>query len=128
MKKRHFIGLLVALFFFFVPAIAQLPHVDSLKRALELHPTEDSAKIELLIKICRAHVMETNDMDQLQYYNSLLFPLSQKLHSRKGMAASYLNKGINSKIRSDYPQAMIHLNHSLLLFKEINEKPGIAAC
>lgn len=107
---------------------AQLPYVDSLKKELSLHPDEDTVRMELLIKICRSHIIETNDMDQLEYYNSLLFPLSQKLNSRKGIAASYLYKGINSKIRSDYPQAMIHFNHSLAIYKGLNERSGIAAC
>lgn len=128
MKKRFFSYILFVSVIFSTTTSAQQPYVDSLKRVLQLHAAEDTVRINLLIKICRSHIIETNDMDQLEYYNSLLFPLSQKLKSRKGLASSYLFKGINSKIRSDYPQAMIHFNHAMLLFKDLNDQSGISAC
>lgn len=126
--KKWLLGCVFFMFCAFSELHAQLPHVDSLKKALSLHPAEDTARMELLIKICRAHVIETNDMDQLDYYNSLLFPLSQKLKSYRGQAYSYLYKGINSRIHSDYPQAKIHFNHSLMIYKSLDDKLGISSC
>jgi serine phosphatase RsbU (regulator of sigma subunit) len=127
MKKRLFYGLF--LFLSVVTTVsAQTPHVDSLKKVLALHPAQDTARVSILIQICKGHIYETNDMDQLEYYNAQLYPLAQALNSRIGLAYAYLYKGILSKIRTDYPQAKLHLDHSLTIFKTLNFKSGIAAC
>jgi len=128
MKKGLLYGLIITFFSIFNAAKAQTPHVDSIKRALELHPTQDTARINLLIQMCKGHVFETNDIDQLAHYNAELYPLSQKLDSRRGLAYSNLYKGILSKINTDYPQAQLHLEHALAIFKSINERSGIAGC
>ncbi len=127
MKKAFRCAFLFSLFF--SAAIqAQTPRLDSLKKVLEQHSAQDSARIEILINICRTHIYETNDMDQLEYYNAQLSPLSTALKSRRGLAFTYLYRGMLCKIRTDYPQALLHLNHSLQIFNSLHDKAGISAC
>lgn len=128
MKKGLFYGLCFTFFSIFNTVLAQTPHVDSVKRALELHTAADTNRINLLIQMCKGLVFETNDMDQLAHYNAELYPLSQQLGSRRGLAYASLYKGILSKINTDYPQAKLHLEHALVIFKSINERSGIAGC
>ena len=115
-------------FLFFNAVYGQTPHVDSLKQALNLHPAKDTGRVNLLIQLCKGHIFETNDMDQLAFYNAELYPLSQNLGSRRGLGYASLYKGILSKIRTDYPQAKLHLEHALVIFKSINERSGVAGC
>jgi len=128
MKKGPLYCLFFILFVFFTAVQAQTPHVDSLKRELELHPALDTTRIAILIQLCKGQIYETNDMDQLDFYNAQLYPLAQQLNSRRGLAYANLYKGIRCKIRTDYPQAQIHLNQALAIFKSINEKSGVAGC
>jgi serine phosphatase RsbU (regulator of sigma subunit) len=107
---------------------AQTRYLDSLQKTLELHSVQDTGRVTILIQVCRAHLSQTNNMERLEHYNSELFPLSIKLNARRGQAWAYFFKGVLCKIRTDYPQAKLHLNHSLLIFKELKEKLGIAAC
>jgi tetratricopeptide (TPR) repeat protein len=126
MKKGRYICLFLNLFFCFITLQAQ--QVDSLKKVLATQTLPDTTKVNTLILLCRAHLFETNDMEQLEYYNNRLFPLSIQLKFKKGVGYAYLYKGILCKIRSDYPQALLHYAHALKILEPLNEKKGIAMC
>jgi serine phosphatase RsbU (regulator of sigma subunit) len=123
-------GLLICLFFyvfsFFTSVKAQ--QVDSLKKVLATQVAQDTSRANTLIRLCRAHLFETNDMKQLEYYSDQLLPLSIQLKFKKGIGYAYLYKGILCKIRSDYPQSLIHHAHALNIFEPLHEKNGIAMC
>jgi serine phosphatase RsbU (regulator of sigma subunit)/Flp pilus assembly protein TadD len=125
MKKERAIFLFLFLSFFFTSVQAQ---VDSLKKILATQTTPDTAKANTLILLCRAYLSETNDMEQLEYYNNQLMPLSKQLKFQKGIGYVYVYAGILCRIRSDYPQALIHYQHALNIFEPLKEKKGIAMC
>jgi serine phosphatase RsbU (regulator of sigma subunit) len=126
MKKGLSICLFLYLLLFLTCAQAQ--QVDSLKKILATQIAPDTAKANTLILLCKAHLFETNDMEQLEYYSSQLLPLSNQLKFQKGIGYAYLYKGILCKIHSDYPQALLHQAHALKILKPLNEKKGIAMC
>jgi serine phosphatase RsbU (regulator of sigma subunit) len=126
MKKGLLICLSICVVSFFPSLQAQ--QVDSLKKVLSTQLAQDTSRANTLIRICRAHLFETNDMKQLEYYTNQLLPLSLQLKFQKGIGYAYLYKGILCKTRSDYPQSLIHHAHALHILEPLHEENGIAMC
>lgn len=124
--KRSF--LLCIFYILSASLFAQTHTIDSLKRKLELHKTEDTVRATILIDLCNAYVRETNDVLVIQKYWPKLMTLSQKLKFKKGIASAYYNMGLSSTGKSDFDEAINYFFKGLKIFKETGNKKGESAC
>lgn len=107
---------------------AQTRSIDSLKKQLSLHPSEDTVQAHLLINLCNAYVRETNDVLIIQNYWPKLMQISQRLHFKKGIANAYYNMGLTSTGKGDFDIAIDYFFKGLKLFTEIGNRKGESAC
>jgi serine phosphatase RsbU (regulator of sigma subunit) len=105
---------------------AQTAIIDSLKKELEQHTTEDTARVNTLVLLCKSYSSDFNNKSRIREYAPKLLMLSQKLNFKKGIAYGYVNLGIADMEKNELNQAITCFYKALEIFKEINDRVGIA--
>ncbi len=124
----RFIFPLLLCIFLSLPVHAQTRTIDSLKKELTLHPSDDTLQANLLIALCNAYVRETNDVLIIQKHWPRLMAISQKLKYKRGIGHAYYNMGLSSTGKSDFDIAIHYFFKGLRLFMEIGDRKGESAC
>ena len=101
---------------------AQNTKVDSLENVLKLHKADDTAKVNLLIKI--AHAIYLKDLEKGRSCATQAGELSDKLNFGKGKAESLWVMGLSYN-KPDKLMAIDYFQKALKTAKEINYTTGI---
>jgi serine phosphatase RsbU (regulator of sigma subunit) len=101
--------------------------MDSLKHFIRT-AKEDTLKGNALIDLTRSCLFELNDYNLLNQYNDQLVELSEKLHFKKGIAYSLLNKALYFKSKGDNKTALNYNLRALPIMQEIGNKKGESSC
>lgn len=114
--------------FFFSSTFAQTRNIDSLKSVLKKNSAKDTARINTIIHLCRAYLLEINNRDKIQPYIPELLVVSDKLNYKKGTAYAYYYNGLILSRNNDQEEAMMYYSKALALMEEINDESGISYC
>ena len=106
---------------------AQTAHIDSLLSVVKTL-REDTLKIQTYREICKAYMMEVNDMDKVMEYASKTLALSQPINYRKGLSYGLFYKGVAYWSKGNYLPALDYYKKALVLMKELSIRKGENAC
>jgi tetratricopeptide (TPR) repeat protein len=102
--------------------------IDSLEHALQLHPAEDSTRMNTLILLCTTYLNEKNDRVKVTTYLPEINRLSKKLNSKTGRAHSILYTEIVNTQNRNYIQSVNTYLKALKQLQEVGNKSGISLC
>lgn len=125
MKKRIQILLLFFAFVTVNTIKAQNVKLDSLENLLKIHPTEDTARVNLLNSI--AYFVHKDDSAKTRSYATQALELSDQINYQKGKAESIWLLGLSYN-RSNRPKSFEYLQKALQLSEAIDYKYGIIRC
>lgn len=108
-------------------SIAQTPHIDSLLQVLKTLK-EDTLKIQTYREICKAYMMETNNIDKVMEYASKTLTLSEPINYKKGLGYGMFYKGVAYWSKGNYELALEHYKKALVVMKELDIRKGVNAC
>lgn len=111
----------------FFQSPAQTPHLDSLLNVVKTLK-EDTLKIQTYREICKAYMMELNDIDKVMEYASKTLALSQPLQYKKGLSYGMFYKGVAYWSKGNYELALDNYKKALVLMKELGIRKGENAC
>jgi serine phosphatase RsbU (regulator of sigma subunit) len=124
---NFFKAVCISVFSMILPSTAQTPHIDSLLRVVKTQK-EDTLKILTYREICKAYMVELNDMDKVMEYATRTLELSQPIHFKKGLAFGMFYKGVATWSKGNYELALDNYKKALVLMKELNIIKGENAC
>lgn len=110
-----------------LPTIAQTPHIDSLLNVVKTLK-EDTLKIQTYREICKAYMMELNDIAKVMEYASKTLELAEPIHYKKGIGYGMFYKGVAYWSKGNYEEALDHYKKALVLMKELGIRKGENAC
>lgn len=122
--KRIFIAILLAIL---SHSTAQTNHIDSLLNAVKTIK-DDTLKIQTYREICKAYMMEVNDIDKVMEYGTTMLALAQKVNYKKGIGYGMFYQGVAYWSRGNYQLALEQYKKALVLMKELGIKKGENAC
>ena len=120
----------IALFFLFSFHFCFLSgqnmRADSIAFLLKGHEEQDTAKVNLYIKL--ALNIYYTDTDTVKALAQSAFELSEKLNYKQGIANSQRVFGIYYDIKANYPKALEYYHKALRIAEEIGDKKIISDC
>jgi serine phosphatase RsbU (regulator of sigma subunit)/Tfp pilus assembly protein PilF len=127
--KANYISLFLVccLTFLSCTSPAQSRSIDSLLTLLQT-TQQDTSKVTIYAALCRAYMVELNDMDKVMEYATKLQTVSQPIANKKGLAGSTFYLGLSHWTKGNYEPALANFRHAMVLFHELNIKKSEIAC
>lgn len=101
----------------------QTPKIDSLKQTL-INAPNDSLRSDLNEQLAYCYLYFKPD-SALAYIDKA-YQIAEQNDYKKGIAKAISRKGTFYIVKSQYPEAIIELQKSLTLYKELNDKMGLS--
>jgi serine phosphatase RsbU (regulator of sigma subunit) len=127
--KVSSISLFLACFLTILPcaSFAQTRSIDSLLTLLQT-PQEDTSKITIYAALCRAYMVELNDMDKVKEYATKLYSVAKPISNKRGLAHGTFYKGLSEWNKGDYEVALANFRDAMLLFHELGMTRSEIGC
>jgi len=101
---------------------AQNSKIDSLKQALELHPQEDSIRVDILNEL--AFLQQMANLNNIYFYTKEALIISNKIDYLKGSAYGYFNLSAFYWNTSKFDSSLYYQKKAFEAFVNINDKKG----
>jgi tetratricopeptide (TPR) repeat protein len=127
--KENCISLLLVCCLTLLPltSVTQTRSIDSLLTLLQT-TQKDTSKVTIYAALCKAYMVELNDMDKVMEYATKLHFVSQPIANKKGLAGSTFYLGLSQWTKGNYEPALTNFKHAMVLFHELNIKKSEIAC
>jgi tetratricopeptide (TPR) repeat protein len=108
-------------------SLAQDPFFDSLKTILAKTKTIDTNYVLQLDNLSWNYKLY-NEFDSALKYGELTVKYAEQINYPTGIAVGYIDQGLAYNYKSNYLASMNAYNKALDIYKQINNRSGIAAC
>jgi len=122
MKKVYVLLSVVIISFASCNIKAQNSTIDSLKIELELHPQEDSIRVDILNEL--AFLQQLAHLTNIYNYSKNALTISKKINYLKGQAYSYFNISAYYWNISKFDSSLYYQKKAYNTFVKINDKNG----
>jgi tetratricopeptide (TPR) repeat protein len=110
--------IVVSFIFFLMATGAPAAELDSLHRALRIHPREDTLRISVLNELCRYH--RSNFPDSALDYGNQALALAIKIGDHKGEATALNYIGVACFFKGEYQRSMEYQKQAISVCKAHN--------
>jgi serine phosphatase RsbU (regulator of sigma subunit)/Tfp pilus assembly protein PilF len=123
------ISLFLACCLAFLPhaALAQTRSIDSLLALLQT-PQKDTSKVTIYAALCRAYMVELNDMDKVKEYATKLYSVAKPISNKRGLAHGTFYRGLAEWNKGNYEVALANFRDAMLLFHELGMTRSEIGC